>query len=600
MLRSLIMSLLNIKKSIQAKIFIAFITVSILVLLINTFVWYINSSNIIINNSNKYEVDNISRSNESLEILLKDIDNTVTIITYKNPYVIDYMKGSADASDYDSFQVMYKFTEFLQSLYITKAYTPSIAVVRIDGGKVLAGRRPIIFDNIPERPWFKKVLDAKGNRIIIKHDPSEFDIKNTTDNEPTISIGRAVMEDDRPLGIATVDIDYSILRKYFNLHITEGSSVFIIDEQGDFIYNSNRDSKMVNIKDSNLNTVFMNYDISNNHTIQNINGKDYLVVYYKSEYTGWTTIGMVPKNTIMSDVTSLRNKTGWFLLLVVGLTLLFSIFISYKITNNIKKLRNAMNFVGAGNLDVETAINSVDEVGQLNEGFHIMVARIKSLMVNLKNREQQKREAELQALQAQINPHFLYNTLNTIRYLAKIQNVTNIEEITISFIELLRISIGNNTELITIQEELEQVKSYINIQKYKYTDKFSVIFQVEEDILKYKTLKLILQPIVENALIHGIEPSEREGIIDIKIYRDEGAIKIITTDNGVGIEEVEIKNILEKQDNKDKKRFSGIGIGNVNERIKLHFGNQYGIQIFSQLGVYTAVEVTIPTLREEE
>jgi two-component system, sensor histidine kinase YesM len=231
--------------------------------------------------------------------------------------------------------------------------------------------------------------------------------------------------------------------------------------------------------------------------------------------------------------------------------------------------------------------------------FTKMMSEINSLMDDIKRQEKIKREDELKILQTQINPHFIYNTLNTIRYLSELQNVKNIKEITTSFIELLRVTIGNSERFITIQKEIDYVQSYINIQKYKYLDKFNVVYQVEDKILQCKTLKMTLQPIVENALIHGIDLADREGFISIKVYSENEVIKFIITDNGVGMTEEQITKVLKFSSNENKSRFNGIGISNVNERIKMFFGNQYGLNIFSQPGECTTVEIIIPMIREE-
>jgi len=222
-----------------------------------------------------------------------------------------------------------------------------------------------------------------------------------------------------------------------------------------------------------------------------------------------------------------------------------------------------------------------------------MVGEIQQLLQDIKDNERQKRLVELKAYQAQINPHFLSNTLNTVRWLAQTQKATNIQSLVTSLIELLQVSMGGD-DFITLRQELEYLKDYINIQEYRYCDKFKIQYEIETEILEMPTPKFILQPIVENALIHGIDPLDHQGLIAIKGYREGQQIIITVTDNGVGIPPEKLGIIFQQDQNKDRQRFSSIGIYNVNERMKMYFGDSYGLKIESTPGVFTMVTIMLP------
>lgn len=585
---------------IQGKIFAAFILVTIFALAVDTLVWYVNSSKIILNNATNYASDNIRRANDNLELILRDMDNYSAAIALDQTYVKDYILNSGDKSQYDQLQLQRGLSNYIETFYTYRAYIRAITIAGVNGQNMFSGT-PEFFQNIMGQSWSKKILGLRGRSIFIKHYPEEYDILRQGNNISTLTIGRAVMDGENPIGIVLLDINDDLIEKTFDIKALQNSYIFVMQNDGNLIYSSDSTVKAKNAKDTYLSSIYGTVINDANYTaVQKLKGKGYLVVTYKSDYTGWTTVGIIQESTLTDDFMRLRNNTMWVVVLVCMMVLIVSILISSQITKNLKKLRNSMKSVEEGNLEINPYIDSRDEVGELSEGFVSMLQKIRSLMQELRIRERQKRSVELKALQAQISPHFLYNTLNTIRYLAQLQNVHNVEEVTTSLIELLRISIGSGEQFISVRAEIDHVKNYLNIQKYKYADSFSVTFNIEDEIMEYKTLKLILQPMVENALIHGLEPCRQNGLISIKAYRDVTSVKLLVTDNGVGMTEEEIGIALKSRSNVDRLRFSSIGISNVDERIKLHFGDKYGVRIFSQPDLYTTIEISIPLITEGE
>jgi two-component system sensor histidine kinase YesM len=225
-----------------------------------------------------------------------------------------------------------------------------------------------------------------------------------------------------------------------------------------------------------------------------------------------------------------------------------------------------------------------------------MIDELNQHIENIKAKEKQKSLAEFRALQAQINPHFIANTLNNVAWLAKMQKADNIEAVVTSLIKLLSASMGRGSDIITIQDELENIRSYINIQEYKYIKKMEIFIDFESDILDFKILRFILQPIVENSIIHGLGPKQGQGFISIKGYADGEDISIIVEDNGVGMSENDIDTLLKGEEIVSKERYSNIGLKNVNERIKLSYGEKYGLHIKSQKNVFTTVEIRLPVI----
>jgi two-component system sensor histidine kinase YesM len=239
--------------------------------------------------------------------------------------------------------------------------------------------------------------------------------------------------------------------------------------------------------------------------------------------------------------------------------------------------------------------NVYNELDNLSESFNNMVYQIRQLMEDIVTVEHNKNELELEVLHAQINPHFLYNTLNTIRWMAKIKGEDSISDALVALVKLLRVSISFGKNMIMLQDEIEYIENYILIQKLRFNQLFEIHYDIKEEHKKLYIPKLILQPIVENSLIYGIDEAEkREETIIINIFTREkdDHIEIVVKDNGCGIDEEVLANIFKQE--QDINRFSKVGLNNVNQRLKLYLGEAFGLQIISTVGIGTTVIISVP------
>ncbi|UVI27446.1 cache domain-containing sensor histidine kinase [Paenibacillus spongiae] len=325
-----------------------------------------------------------------------------------------------------------------------------------------------------------------------------------------------------------------------------------------------------------------------------------LAVYAPIDKTDWYLISWVPYAFLNAE----SRKLGYTIMLITGLCFACAIYLSAVISRSIskplKKLIRAMDAAKEG--DFTNSIRDIhrDELAVVSGNFDRMVDEIRNLLFNVKQQEDQKRLAELKALQAQINPHFLSNTLNTVRWLAQKQKANNIDCLVTSLIQMLHVAMGKGGDLITLREEIDYLQHYANIQKYRYFDLFELYFEIDESILDCRILKFMLQPFVENSLIHGIAGKRGQGVIMVKGYEEEGRIRITITDDGIGMTEDEMAAIRNEASSEGRKRIGGMGIRNVDDRIKLFFGDSYGIYMTSLVGMYTTVEVIVPILKSEE
>lgn len=231
---------------------------------------------------------------------------------------------------------------------------------------------------------------------------------------------------------------------------------------------------------------------------------------------------------------------------------------------------------------------------ELSDSFGHMVLRIQRLMTTVREEEVNLRKTELKALQAQINPHFLYNTLDSIAWMCEQGRNADAVKMVHALARLFRISISRGHELIPIAKEIEHAESYLEIQKYRYKNQFTYAFDVEPECLDYYCNKITLQPIIENAINHGLDLMVEEGRIDVRVWRDGEDIVFCVQDNGVGMSREQISSIMQRETT-DR---TGIGIRNVDDRIKIYFGSRYGLRITSELDVGTCVEIRMPGIKE--
>lgn len=416
-----------------------------------------------------------------------------------------------------------------------------------------------------------------------------------------ILLGRAVLSLETREIIGTLLIRTN--ERYFsniyrNIDMGKNADIFVVDSNG--IVVSSRNTKIPvakQYKDQMLIKELLNRTGSQDKTFNmSIDGKKYMIAFSYLKDADWFVVSTIPYSYLNAEVKGILTN---IMLLVLGcsvLAVLLSYIFTLTLSKPLKRLINTMNEVKRGNLSVSIIDNSTDEIGEVVGNFNTMLNEIKNLMESVKLNEKQKREAEIKILQAQINPHFLSNTLNTVKWLAGAQKAHNIEALVSSLIKLLHVSMGKGDDFITMGEEVEYIKSYINIQEYRYYDKFRVVFEIEEDILDYKILRFLIQPVVENAIIHGIGPMTEQGLISIKGFKYNDVLKIRVTDNGEGIPRERLCKILTVDDYENKSKFSGIGINNVNERIQINFGDEFGLHIESVPKLYTTVELTLPII----
>lgn len=446
---------------------------------------------------------------------------------------------------------------------------------------------------ISEQKWFQDSLNNVGEynfisphvqRIFVGMRPWVVSLCKGT-NVPGSSETWVVM----------VDMNFSVMEQLCKrVSLGNRGYIYVIDEYGDIVYHPQQQIIYVGLKHEDIQFALKNDDGSYYYDLM---GERRIITINTVNYTNWKIVGISYLDEIVADRKSLSTLVIFISIFSLLFVIAASLFVSAKISEPIKNLERQMKKVESGNFDIDIDIDvqGDDEVKRLSRAFNMMVKRIRSLMEQIISEQEAKRKSELKALQAQINPHFLYNTLDSIVWMNENKDYVGVTTMVVALSQFFRISISRGRELITVSDEIEHIKSYLIIQKIRYKNKFKFSIEAQPEALGYKTLKLILQPIVENAIYHGVEQLYDEGIIKINVSIDGETILFQVTDNGYGIKPDILKDILNKKAN--EKDSGGVGLKNVNERIKLFFGEQYGIEIDSILDVGTTVNIRIPIIK---
>ncbi len=338
----------------------------------------------------------------------------------------------------------------------------------------------------------------------------------------------------------------------------------------------------------------------NNSSVIIIEGKKQFATCYKIPETGWNMYGLVNYMDLTGETGKILKLAIVFMVFIILLFLVFSFLFLRDILIPVDKLSKKMKMVERGYLDTSIEIKEGnDEINNLGKSFNKMVSEIKKLINERDIKQKEKEKAEIEALQSQINPHFISNTLNSIRLMAMIAKVDSIKNMTEAFMKLLTSTFSRKGVFNTMEAELDVLRSYVYIMKVRFGDKFDVVFEMDESIRQCYILRLVLQPILENAILHGISDIEEKGLIKVKGYGLKGDLVVEIIDNGKGMSEEELKSLM-SDEHRNTKGFNGMGLKNVDKRIKLNYGNGYGIKIDSVLGEYTNVKVILPYITYEQ
>jgi sensor histidine kinase YesM len=545
-------------------------------LLTNVFVYRFKS--ILTENEREYVNSKINVSTEQLDKMLQDMNGIISslIINYN---VNEILEGYTYPLSYEWFKEYKSLQNLLQSFTSNYDFNYQITILGANNNLYQSGgsHNNDLTINSPLIQYIKE-----NNAVLVNRSLDGYN------DIPIITYGRVVGNNKRFLGIILVDVTYEHMNGILNLFEEDDTYLYVIQNNNKILYSTDTTINSVAVPKQ------LQYALARESSSVIMNNKEYLLIQESVPTKELTVVALVNSTSVFKESSDvLRDFILIFLLIIVG-TAIGIIILTTFLSRNLRKLNTEMSSFGKEvGSTISVNIHSKDEVGQLATGFLSMSHRINLLLEEIKESERNKRKLEFRTLQAQVNPHMIYNTLNTITYLAQLQNVANIYEVSSSFAGLLHLISNSEGEYITIEAEIEYIKAYISIKKYNMICDMQVEYQIDTRVKNCSILKLLLQPIVENAIVHGFTNRTLDALLTIRIMSQDSRIAIEIIDNGTGMDEKTVTQIMSGQ-KKSKNNFTSIGIHNTMQRLQLQYGENSTFTIVSYPDIGTTVHIEFP------
>lgn len=582
-------------RSIHNNITISFSLLILCTTIVLSYTSYRLSSAAVMGNSVAYTSQLIEQVKLNIENYISNMESIAALVLTSSD-LEKYVKGSSSGQE-GKVKDKQLASQYLRSVVQSRTDISSIVYASSEGITV-SDRLDAVLKPLPEliaQEWYQQALNQTGVAVSSSHVQHLFQ----DEYRWVVSISRKLsdtfseMEADRQ-GVLLVDLNYSVINNLCKqIELGKRGYVFIVDPSGSLVYHPQQQLIYSQLKFEQLETVL---GIKSGSVTVNTGNEQKLYTVDTTSFD-WKIVGVTYPDDLVANKQQMQGTAALWGAVSLIFAMAISVLLSYALTKPLKNLEINMKRAERGEFDIRVEIESTNEIGKLARTFNLMIMKIKELMSQIVMEQEMKRVSELKALQAQIKPHFLYNTLDSIIWMAETGKMEEVVEMTSSLSKLLRSTIGEGEELIPIARELEHIRHYLTIQNMRYRNKFTYSIEVHEDIFECSILKLVLQPLVENAIYHGIKHNPEQGHILIRGKKEQNDITIQVIDNGVGMNPEQMSKLLLQK--ADYRIGSGVGVANVDHRIQLYFGDHYGLSFTSEMEEGTTVTLRIPALYEE-
>jgi two-component system, sensor histidine kinase YesM len=568
--------------SIKSKILIICLIVIMIPVFVMTLTSYSSSQRLLERKYTELMMDVAGQTNTNIEEYLIQIEKISLVASFG-------MNSSVSATGEDNYPIQEFLRDdsaenedaaygLLMNYVLMKDREIDIYVYNLNGGQDLyvGTDGPYDYTYRPtEEEWFRffRVSNSKTMTLDTHVD------RQSKSGKLVIAHARKIldMNSGTLLGVMVVSIDLGVIDVVGGrLQESLRSRFTIVDESDNIIYNA--DAGLIGQKFSD--------------TVRP-NPSRHIVVASPFERERWTTYLYMPADELLSEGDVLTQNIVLLAALMILFAAIVSIYLTSVITRPIKKLMNGILLVEKGQFDQVEEIRSRDEIGHLSVRFNRMSRELKLLVEQIQRDESEKAAAEIRALQSQINPHFLYNTLGSVKWIASMQQADTIVEMTEALIAMLRYAARAEGTIVTVRDELANLHNYMVIQRVRYYNRIRMQVEAEEALFDCRMPKMVLQPIIENAIFHGLAAQEDDGVIVVRIARVLDDLVIEVEDNGIGMDE-EMAESLKDRLSESQIGSSGIGLHNVQRRLQLHYGSRYGIAFESRPGGGTTFSIALP------
>ena len=578
-------------RSIQNTIFVLTASLVLFAVITVTVISLNFTRSSIFENTVTYNRQLIGQVNADIDSYISYMENISSMLA-ENLDVKKYLFGEGEEADEAGVQLLSQFSTVLSS----REDIYNLGILQKNGKALLneGKSRLNTYVDMEKQEWYRRAVENRDSFYL-----SSAHVQHMIQGERpwVITLSRYIPDPmNKEGGVLFVDLNYSAIRKLCDdSSVGKKGYIFILDEDGNIVYHPQQQQLY-----NELQTEYIDEVMNCQTDVLNMGDGDSARLYTisRSDTTGWTVVSCSYISELLKKSEEAQIIHMLMAVVLVAIALLISSFMAKSITQPILKLQSSMALIQegdfrAGNVEVE----SRNEIGSLTETFNVMTLRIQELMEQNINEQKAKRKSEMKALQSQINPHFLYNTLDSIIWMAESGKNEEVVLMTASLARLLRQNISNEEEEISIFDEVEYCRNYLTIQKMRYKDKLEFRIDVAPEITSCQIIKLVLQPLIENAIYHGLKYKESKGLLELIGYAAGEDIIFEIRDNGVGMDEETLNHIFERHT--VNYRSNGVGVYNVERRIKLTYGQEYGITYKSRSGEGTVARVCIPKERRD-
>ena len=481
--------------------------------------------------------------------------------------------------------------------------TDSIALFSADGELLESVPALRVRNNldVTREAWFSYTLDRTENQHFFLPQVQQIFESSSDQYRWVIPMTRVVeitKGTDTVQGILLIHLNYTGLKLLLD-GVTLGNEgyIYLIDGNGEIIYHPRAQLIDSGLEHENNRAVSEYRDGIYQETFQ---GEERVITVKSVGYTGWKLIGVAPRQTVSLNSLKTQLLVVFVAAFILFLMSLVNSYISSRITTPIRKLELSVNEIEKDNLNAKVDAEGSYEIRHLGQSVQNMAKQIQVLMADIVSEHEKKRKQEFDTLQSQINPHFLYNTLDIIVWMIENEKPDQAVKAVTALARFFRISLSRGKSIITVKDELEHVRNYLMIQHMRFKNRFSYTIEAEDEVLELASLKLMLQPLVENAIYHGMEFMDGDGEIFISAWKEGEDLYLKVSDNGLGMTEEQVARLFSDMPHTGSSRGSGIGVKNVNERIRLYFGSEYGLSIESEPDEGTVVTIHLPAVAYSE
>jgi two-component system, sensor histidine kinase YesM len=590
-----------ISSSLRAKLLTMFVILTSIPLIAVGLVSYQKSYQSISDHSKASSMLTADLLGRNIDILFEDTERLLELS--KNPEVIHFLYSQSETYN-EAKEILQTFALYRETYKYENVL--NISFINLYG-KGISERKGVFQLNWnPLRNPHFKILTSDPDTVlrIPPSDASEYDRLDgfTYPDHNVISIMAAVKQriTHEVIGFIVIDLDDSFIEEFCEKVTIGKSGFFYVLDQNDspiFVPSvSEQDNRLIH-----QTLLSRQHPLDRDSFVLPTEGKPKFVVYTTSESTGWSIIGMAPLQEIVAEANRIRQLIIASVILSAIFAITLNFFLTQRLTRPMQILQNKMRLAASGYLEAKVKPSGRDEIADLGKSFNIMLEKIKMLLDKSIREQEQIQKAELRTLQAQINPHFLYNTLESIVWMAEAGKNDSVVNLVKALSRFFRISLNKGRDFISIKTELEHAQSYLVIQQMRYRDILEYELKVPPELQSYPILKMTLQPLIENALYHGIKNKRGKGLITIDGYTSQDNVLVLNvTDNGIGISQDRLACLREHLEQpidtgaQDDPSGGGFGLQNVHQRLRLYFGEGYGIHLDSTEGEGTQVSIRIP------